>query len=180
MDEYKFSKGTIEKYTINWEHEWAVFTIDSNTGLMQCHSSYGDWSYSWPNHGRETFKHFLIDLERDWEYLLNKVSDKVFNLDKTIQEIIRDIIDSRKQDYISKDIARKAYDFIKSDDCQINSEDGFYMRMYENDYINAVYPDSLDIPIRKNWSIQNTIFAKTIWPMLSDILRKEIKEGADK
>ena len=69
MTQYTFSKGTVEKYDIRWNRgEWAVFTIDNARGLMQCHSSYGDWGYSWPNHGRKSFKHFILELERDYTY----------------------------------------------------------------------------------------------------------------
>ena len=69
VKEYTYTKGTVEKYDIQWNRgEWAVFTIDNTSGLMQCHSSFGDWSYAWPHHGRESFKHFILEMERDWFY----------------------------------------------------------------------------------------------------------------
>ena len=177
MTEYTFSKGTVEKYDIRWSRgEWAVFTIDNATGLMQCHSSYGDWSYAWPNHGRKSFKLFILELEKDWYYLLDKVSDEIFDFDETVKRWKKIIIDWRKQDECTKEQARKIYDFI-NEDLDESEGETCIRRLEESEArqdINVcVYEE---FPLEKNWSGQDIIFAKTIWPMLCDILRKEIKK----
>ena len=173
--DYTFSKGTVEKYDIRWNRgEWAVFTIDNATGLMQCHSSYGDWGYAWPNHGRESFKHFILELERDWEYLLGKVSNKVFDFDKTIKLWKNKILGSRKKYDYKKDEARQAYDFIN--DLDEGEDEHCVIRMMESSEICDLEPDAWEVFHEvKIWSAQDMIFAKTIWPMLCDIIRKEME-----
>lgn len=175
MTEYTFSKGTVEKYDIRWNRgEWAVFTIDNASGLMQCHSSYGDWGYSWPNHGRASFKHFILELERDWEYLLGKVSDRVFDFDESVRLWKKIVLDSRKKCYCEKDEAREAYDFIN--DLDESEGEHCYIRMMESSVICDLEPDAWEVfHAERNWAPQDMTFAKTIWPMLCDIIRKELK-----
>ena len=175
MKEYTFSKGTVEKYDIRWNRgEWAVFTIDNASGLMQCHSSYGDWGYSWPNHGRKSFKHFILELERDYEYLLGKVSDRVFDFNESIKRWKKIILESRKEYYCEKDAAREAYDFIK----KLDESEGehCYIRMMENSTIRNLEPDAWEVFYpERTWASQDIVFAKTIWHMLCDIIRKELE-----
>lgn len=181
MIEYTFTKGTVEKYDIRWNRgEWAVFTIDNETGLMQCHSSYGDWGYGWPSHGRKTFKHFILELERDSEYLLKKVSNEIFDFEGSIKRWKRLIIDWRKEESCKKEEAREAYDFLKNlsnDDNQ--SYDYCFSKLLESEEINNLNVcDFWEVfGQEKKWAAQDIVFAKTIWTMLCDIIRKEMKEG---
>lgn len=176
MDDYSFTKGTIEKYDIRFGEygDWAIFTIDNATGLLQCHSSYGDWQYAWPRHGRKTFKHFILELERDWQYLLKKVSDKVYDDDATKEKYIRIVLEQRKNRYCTKEQVRKAYDFI--DELDFNSEDLVYNSIISSDEIQDldIY-DAWEIfePV-KNYSHSDMFFAKKIIPTLCDIIRKEL------
>lgn len=178
MTEYTFSKGTVEKYDIRWNRgEWAVFTIDNASGLMQCHSSYGDWGYAWPHHGRESFKHFILEMERDWHYLLRKVSEPVFDFDESIKYWKEHIIKWRRGDNCTKEQARNAFDVVVGleDD---GIPDGSACAYILNDSVaisdlNMEFWELLDGV--KTFSSQDMTFAKTIWPMLCDIIRKELK-----
>lgn len=173
--DYTFSKGTVEKYDIRWNRgEWAVFTIDNATGLMQCHSSYGDWGYSWPKHGRESFKQFILELERDWEYLLKKVSDPVFDFDKSVKYWKEHIIELRRDGSCTKDEAREAFDVIEG--LEIDNAGYCAAVLNESSAINDANPDFWELLDGvKCYSAQDMIFAKTIWPMLCDIIRKEME-----
>jgi hypothetical protein len=75
MKDYTFKKSTCERYDLRWKRSgWAIFTIDENGGLFNCQSDYGDYCYSWPNHGRKSFKHFILELAEDTHYFLKKVA----------------------------------------------------------------------------------------------------------
>ncbi|MBU2701132.1 hypothetical protein Ga0466249_002246 [Sporomusaceae bacterium BoRhaA] len=179
LPDYQFKKSTCERYDIRFNRgEWAIFTIDENGGLFNCHSSYGDYAYSWPNHGRKTFKHFLIELERDYWYLLNKVSDKTyFNFDKTVAKWKKEIIEWRKECEITKQQARDAFDVINDLD-EGMSADYTYTKFIESDGISDLCPDAWEVfDCVKEYPGEAMTFAKTIMPMFADILKKEIVAG---
>jgi len=177
--EYTFKKSTCERYDIRFKYEWAIFTIDENGGLFNCHSSFGDYSYSWPSHGRKTFKHFLIEITRDYDYLLNKVSDKsYFDFDKTITEWKGKVIEWRKELSISKDQAREAFDAIN------DLEDGMSADYTYSRLIESYGIKNLDIcdaweafDCVKEYPRSAMIFATEIMPMFAEILNKELREG---
>jgi hypothetical protein len=77
MQEYIVTKSTCERYDLRWKNcGWAIITIDENGGVFNCQSDYGDYSYCWPHHSRESFKHFLCEINTG--YLLNKVAEEDF------------------------------------------------------------------------------------------------------
>lgn len=173
---FTFTKSKIEKYDIRWSHgEWAMFSIDEKTGMMQCLSSFGNWSYAWPNHGRKTFKHFLLEMERDWEYLLRKTSNKVFDFDKSIAYWKNHIFDLRRDGDCTKEQAREAFDVIDS----LETDDAGYCAavLNESQAISEVDPDFWELLGGiKCYSSKDIMFAKTIWPMFCEIIRSEIGE----
>ncbi|MFW9970258.1 MAG: hypothetical protein ACFFDF_08670 [Candidatus Odinarchaeota archaeon] len=74
---YEIKKSMSERYDIRFGRcGWATITIDENGGLFNCQSDYGDYSYSWPRHGRKSFKHFLIEICKDKHYFLKKVANE--------------------------------------------------------------------------------------------------------
>ena len=173
---FTFTKSKIEKYDIRWGRgEWAIFSIDEKTGLIQCHSSFGDWSYQWPNHGRKSLKHFILELERDWQYLLGKVSDKVFDFEKSVKKWKRIILEDRRKYSIKKDEAREAYDLIN--DLDESQGEYCYIKMMERSAVSNLSPDAWEVFSAVSvYPSQAITFAKTIWPMLCEIIRDEIKE----
>ena len=177
VEDYTYSKGTVDKYDIQLNRgEWAVFTIDNTSGLMQCHSSFGDWSYAWPHHGRESFKHFILEMERDWHYLLKKVSELVFDFDESIKYWKNHIIELRKDDSCTKEEARAAFDEIVSLDNNGPMDNGACAYILnDSTAISDADPDFWELLDGKRlFSQQDMTFAKTIWPMLCDIIRKEL------
>ena len=179
INEYTFKKSTCERYDIRFRHgDWAAITIDENGGLFNCHSSFGDYTYSWPSHGRKTFKHFLIEITRDYFYLLNKVSDKTyFNFDKTVADWKKKIIGWRKNYEITKEQARDAFDVIKDLEDGMSS-DYTYMRLIESDGIrNLDIADEWEVfGCIKEYPGDAMVFAMEIMPMFADILKSELKE----
>ena len=176
--DYTCKKSVCERYDLRFARgEWAIFTIDENGGLFNCHSSYGDYSYSWPNHGRKTFKHFLIEITRDYWYLLNKVSDKTyFNFDKTVAEWKKKIIEWRKELSITQEQARDAFDVINDLEDGM-SADYTYMRLVESDEIRALeVADEWEVfDCVKEYPREAMFFAEKIMPMLAEVLKDEIE-----
>ena len=170
--EFTFTKNKIEKYDIRWGcGEWAIFSIDETIGMMQCMSSYGKWSYAWPNHGRKTFKHFILELERDYDYLLRKVSDPVFDFDKSIAYWKRHIIELRRDGSCTREAARNALDVINDLD-----DTGYCAAVLnKSSAIYEVDPDFWELLGGvKEYPYGAIVFAKTIWPMLCKIIRDEL------
>ena len=124
------SKELVEQYSFYWNHgEWAFFTIDSKKCLFACDSSFGNYAYAgWDSHNG-TFKEFLASLRNDKWYVLGKISEKVFDLDATIEAWKNRIIEWRRnhkdyRDPVSKDEAREMWDLIKM--ASVSNESEFY------------------------------------------------------
>ncbi|MDU2064395.1 MAG: hypothetical protein E6713_06085 [Sporomusaceae bacterium] len=173
--EYTFEKSTCQCYDIRFGHgDWAIFTIEENGGLFNCHSSYGAYNYSWPKRGRKSFKHFLIEIARDAEgYLLNKVSDRnSVMFDKTIAKWKKEILDWRKQGSISKEQARQAFDDIEHID--EGSSDYLYSQMHSSSLSN-ICPDAWEVfSVETDYPHDAKVFATEIMPIFAQILCNEL------
>ena len=177
--EFTCKKSTVEKYDIRWNRgEWAIFTIDNSCGGMTCHSSFGDWNYSWPKHGRESFKHFIIELEKDWQYLLRKVAEPVFDFDESIKRWKEKIIDYRRDGSIDKEAARECWQVIS--DCEsdgVEEEWYCYCKVAENSTIREHFLNAWEtFGGVKTFPPAAMTFGKVICPMLCKILREELEQ----
>lgn len=179
MEEYKFKKSTCERYDMNWgDGGWATITIDENGGVFNCQSDYGNYSYSWPNHGRETFKHFLIEISTSPDYLLGKVAERDwFNFDESLEKWKKEIINIRKSNECTRDEARDAWEFLYTLDDYSRSSDVVEKEIYESSEISAICPDEpyYVFDVDKDYSPQALAFANEIMTMFADILKKEIE-----
>ena len=62
MGEPSVQKSVCERYDVrDGNHGWAIIMVDERGGVLQINSDFGNWSYNWPHHGRESFKHFLVE-----------------------------------------------------------------------------------------------------------------------
>lgn len=177
-EDYTFKKSVCERYDVRFRHEWAIFTIDENGGLFNCHSSYGDYSYSWPHHGRKTFKHFLIEITRDYEYLLNKVSSKsYFNFDKNVELWKKKIIEWRREYKIEKEQARNAFNTI--DELDDGSADYVYSQLIGSGVIREICSDAWEVfDCVKEYPGDAMAFATKLMPIFAEILKAEIEQKA--
>ncbi|MDQ7095976.1 hypothetical protein REC12_20485 [Desulfosporosinus sp. PR] len=179
IEDYTYKKSVCERYDLRWKHNgWATFTIDENGGLFNAQSDFGNYSYAWPNHGRKSFKHFIVqDLARDPEYVLGKISkEDYFNLEKAENGWKARIIDIRKQDACTKKQARDAWEFINELDLS-GSVDYIQNEIYSSSEISAISEEPwYDFEIELDYPYMAVRFANEVMPMLADILRKEIEE----
>jgi len=175
---FEFTKTVCERYDIHFEHGgWAIFTIDENGGLFNCHSDFGDYNYSWPNHGRKSFKEYIIkDLARDSSYFLSKVASRnYFNYEDNLTNWKLKIIELRKEGECTKEQARDAWGFITDIDDSLSS-DYLQSKIFESEEINALCDEPWNcFEIVLDYSPYATIFANKVMPMFAEILKKEIE-----
>jgi hypothetical protein len=179
--DYTFKKSTCERYDIRFgSWGWAIITIDENGGLFNCHSDYGDYNYSWPNHGRKSFKHFILELARDYHYLLGKVSkEDYFDYVKSRKSWQKAIIKARKDGDCTKEEARNAWEFIDGLDEYSNSPHIIQKELYESDAIEAIAGSEpwYMFDTEMEYSPQAMAFATEIMPIFADIIRTEIEQS---
>lgn len=182
MNDYTVKKSVCERYDLKFgDFGWAIITIDENGGLFNSQSDYGSYSYSWPRHGRKSFKHFLIEISRDSSYFLGKVSSDrdYFDFDRNLSMWKKEIIKQRKNgtwtDELSKEDARYIWDFIIDIDGSMPYQN-IQSEIYGNSLISKICGG-------EPWYVFETItdyppsavaFAKEVMPIFADILRKEL------
>lgn len=179
MESYKFEKKTTERYDIRVDYEWAIIMISEDGGVFSAHSSYGDYTYAWPHHGRESFKHFIMnELTRDTSYFLGKVSSETeFDEETSLKEWKETIIRDRRNQEISEEEARSVWDALIEITEECSSIDSVYNALYSNSDISEMgYASYEDFPIYTDFPAGAKIFASRFMPILGDILKKEIEE----
>lgn len=171
----KFEKSICEKYVIHLDHlqGWAIIFLDKTT--VSIHSDYGNWSYSWTNHGCESLKRFLVQTELD--YLGNKFCNGKTESDykDSIKRIRQDVIQYRKEEYITKEEARDALDHLKNDDLELYStnDDLFLTTLLQEKVFYKIYEES-GFPITKKLPRQFEMFYERIWKVFIEELKKEL------
>lgn len=170
MDKVVYKKKVVEQYELRNEGEWAFITLDSNNGLFQSNSSFGNYSYSWPNHGRESFKSFLIEI--DYDYFLNKVSNmnEVDGI-KTKEKWTKAILEDRKDRVLDMYEARKAYDSLQTIDFSA-SMDSIWDQFYYS-FLGDIY-DCMDFDLEVDFPIQARMFWEKIMKPFRKILKEEL------
>jgi hypothetical protein len=175
-------RSQTETYKIFIENRWwATIMIEECSGLLAIQSEYGHFSHYWGTAGRakgNTFKQELLRFGVD--YVQNKLSyndnlGRYFNFDKTIERIKHDIIERRREHYITKEDARLYWEeMLEIEDCdttdefghQIFSKDELCGGFYSNDY-HAIPTVTEDHP-------RLVKFMKEIYPIFKAELLKEV------
>lgn len=176
--EYTVSKSTCEMYEFKFHDEYAYVLMDESTGLFQVCSSYGVYGYSWPYHGRPSFKHFILEIVQDPHYLLSKVARADYfyeqkTKDKWLERICKDRY-SGSDIELNKAEARELYDKIKEAD--FYSVDRAVDFIYSDDIIAKCYgiePWYTFEPII-DYSPNALGFAKYILPLIKEVIEKEL------
>jgi hypothetical protein len=178
-DDCTYKKSTCEKYTLRFNKgwDWAVFTIDE-TGIFQCHSSFGDYNYHWTAFG-DSFKKFLTEI--DSYYLLNKVANEdYFDLGKYQEKAKAVILALRKKNEINREQARELWEFVMDElEGYGNSYDLVCKEIYENSLLNKVYRGDVfysDFAPERDYSPRAKAFAHNIFPKFVEVLKAEIGE----
>ena len=177
IKDLNYTKSTCEKYTLRFNKgmDWAVFTID-DTGIFQCHSSFGDYAYHWTAFGKN-FKKFLCGIDK--YYLLRKVSNpNYFDCDKYIESMKKLIIRQRKHYDIPKKQARELWSYFTTELEYETSYDLVCYQIMSNSLINDLcYHDTVNSEYmpEKDYSHSAIVFAEEIFPEFIKILKAEVE-----
>jgi hypothetical protein len=171
---FTINKTTVECYKIRHSTNsyWADITVDANesTGRIQIASDFGSWERYWGACGK-SFKEFLIHLNID--YAADKFGqDKWFDEAATIKQFKREVIEYRRNDSITSEIARKIWNEIKELEEIGPYENEFSISISQCDELmrfNDYCPHLIRVisPLfRRFWN--------EIWPVFIEELKKEI------
>ena len=176
MEDLNYTKSTCDKYTLrfNENKDWAVFVIDDR-GLMQCHSSFGDYSYNWRAFG-DNFKGFLCDITSP--YLLIKVAEKnCYDPYKHLEVCKKTIIGLRKEGEIDKSDARELWnDCVDVIGRRGSSAEMVASKMFDNEVLGCLYRGDVYLsPFmpETEYSPRAVFFAEKIFPEFVKILKTE-------
>ena len=149
---------------------WAVIMLDERGGVLQINSDFGNWSYNWPYHGRETFKHFIVELGRDTEYLMGKLGSRDYFLHRETEAAWRkEALSKRRQGMIDKRIAREAWDAM--DAMEWASPEDCY-RSWDGSKALVM---AIDEPtVVRDWDPGLKQFIARVWPVFVDAIRREL------
>lgn len=179
MNEYAFKKSTCERYDIRLKdiYGWAIITIDENGGLFNAQSDYGDYSYSWPNHGRKSFKHFILELVKDKSYFLGKVADdKYYYEDETEKAWKKEVIRALREGELNKEESRELWNEVVEFD--YSSAEYLQVQLCQSDIVSKYYGEPwYSFSIEKGFSPQAHAFVDIIMPIFGEIINKEISDS---
>ena len=175
MPKYTVQKAYIERYYFRFENgNWAQIYIDSEHNTLMCQSTFGDYGYPyWHPAKTETFKDFLIGMENEKQYLLEKVAKKEFDLDLTVQNWKAQIIEWRRSENCTKNQAREMWDVINDlADSGANASE-LYHNLEDYPTFREVCSDWWDGAIASDYTIDAYAFADIVFPALVEVLKKE-------
>lgn len=157
---------------------WADITIREWTdgGAIDVQSDYGGYSYVWRAIGTPTFREFLIGL--DFSYFMEKArgpSYKEFDVDQTITNIRRNIIESRRTGHLMYEEARAFWDAL--DEIEPINEHLFSHGLYHHhlDIVPILYGSFEDVPIARRETADCRQFWDGPWKAICDHWRQEIE-----
>jgi len=168
----QITKTTIECYKLRYSNgHWADITIDAkdNTGRIQIASDFGSWQNYWGACGSD-FKTFLLGL--DIHYAANKFGEgNYFDVDKTISLHKKQIIEARKSESISEEMARELFEKLDGLN-EASTSDIFCHLWYEDNKLFNYFehPDlcrDISPMFQRFWDI--------IWKPFCDELRSEVQ-----
>lgn len=154
-------------YLPNEKHEgWAIIVIGDD-GFFSAVSDYGNYAFRWTAFGK-SFKDFLIDAHKGWDYFASKLSSTEYSSRKTYQAIKEHILEYRKNGTIGREEAREEWDLLHdSNDVRDGNELDFSNWVQETKIEDAWEFYATDYPS----DVKN--FTQKTLKRLSDVLVKE-------
>jgi hypothetical protein len=150
---------------------WGIFLMDS-TGMFAAYTDYGNYCFKWTHHGCKDFREFIVKAYKSYDYILGKLTSKVYSGKKTVKGIKEHILEYRRNNWFDKKFARQEWDLINETE-DMDSEHGF-----NEWYENTALDDASEF-YATDWTPQAKAFAKKLMPRLAEVLRQElIKEAA--
>ena len=175
--------------------EWAIILLDERSGLLSIHSEYGSWAHCWPDHGRNSLRHLLVDIGDNADYLLGKLcrGGKVhFNVDATanrVKEIIETAVreegclgyHSNDSELVTREVADEMLDELANIvDEWGYSEGAFGCKLLDSNVLWWTCDYVTDGLLVREYDPQCREFLERLWPLFVDHLRQEIGAGVSK
>jgi len=168
----------VPQYSLKIRGEWARIVLEpwEGGGSLIINSSYGAYGYIWTSIGADTFKQFLLSLDKS--YFLGKLGqglEREFDFDKTVKGIYENLLKLRRDGRGNKEKTREFWDeFTNLVDEGFNNTESFcreVMYLSNFDYIyNGDYPETYT---NVNRDLNN--FYESIWVQFKEVLQKELE-----
>lgn len=156
--------SSAELHHVRSGHEWALIALDDRTGLMAIQSSYGAFNHIWPpQHRSQPLGEFIVTL--DFGYFMSKTrgaAAKEFDFNGTVSNIRDWIKRARRENGISKDVARDAIGALEAIDHTTSSDDFAMQLGYAPDLMQALGSEWYEA-LRTRYTPECEWFWKTIW-----------------
>lgn len=181
-------KKACERYDVmpGGGYGWAIFLLSESGGVLSVLSDYGNWGYCWPNHGRQSFKHFLIEVDGSRDYIIDKFRGKRtdFDFDASVKLLRKKIgeayRDKRTLHYaggrtktFDKKMCKEAIDGIKWLD-DTRSSDDFGRQLYERTEFGFLDPTDIGDLCVKRDNGRLCEFLRLLWPPFIGELKREV------
>jgi len=153
-----------------------IFTFDSDQGLLLITGDCRNYQYTWGHNDNEPFLKFMTRIEK--EYLLSKISDMVFDIEASINEMVEYI---EKFGNIEHDISEDEIEDVKalirnSDRIRIGGEYEYLMGVKNNLYTNFGCKIDIDcIPVERRYKKM----AETVADIFINYVKPEIKKDLE-
>jgi len=159
---------------------WADITLREwpEGGSFMCQSDFGEFSHIWGSIGKRSFTEFLCGLDKD--YFLKKTCPKDYLVhahQETCKAIKKDIIQIRKELYITPENARTCWDEcteLESELC-VGVEAFFHYFSATNAFEILYHGDYSAVPTRQRYNPRCDAFWEKVWPHITEYWME--KEG---
>lgn len=174
FNDVNYKKSFSEKYYLkfNKNSDYAIFTIDES-GLFNCQSSFGNYSYKWTAFG-DCFKKFLIEMPLD--YLLDSIAKKTYlDFDKYFEVCKKEVAEQIEFGNLESEEGEQLLDFINS--LRDESTSVIVDRIYSNKILldlTGGEPWNSNFFPEKEFSRNAVILVKKVYPQFIEILKTEI------
>lgn len=172
----KISKRMVEVYSLRDGFAWGhiALVINGESVDLLVNSDYGSYAHFWTHCGINP-KKFLCQI--DMHYAMNKLTNgKMMQPDhgKYASEIKERIIKARRENGISSEDARSAWDEMLGAAEEYGSGDILMNELVQSKYFEQVFGDYESLPNPKEVKPECLGFWKYIWTPFVDELKKEL------
>ncbi len=181
--EMKVTKSQAELYQVRsgkGSCAWGDITLicgDQSVSVMAT-SDYGSFDHYWSHCGGEP-KDFLCGL--DFQYTMKKLTNgKLYIPDPSgyRKEIKENIIEARKENYLTKEQAKTAWDEMLAIQDEYEKGDIFFKELYEHEFFEQVFGACEGLPSSTEPDHCAVDFWNDVWTPFIESLRKELAEAA--
>lgn len=176
--------STCERYDVRAGYGWAVILLAEAGGVLSILSDYGRWGYCWPQHGRATFKHFLLEMDGSRDYLIRKLggAETDFDFDASVRQLkvaLGHAYRDRRRVYYAGgrsevfDLAKCRAALRQVDELEdTRSADDFARQVWDRGGLGVI--EDFDGIIVKRDSGELCGFLERLWPHFVGQLRREV------